>query len=104
MTFDFFNEMEDIFGCKKNAIHSYVLSSDLPSIISKNQNIGKEIYSSREIHSSKKQKIDLNQNEISTNKSHYENKENKANESTKIFHKTQATKLQTKYEFEKVCL
>lgn len=63
MHFEFFNEMENIFGCKKAAVATYSISSNLPLKRSKNLNTKIEIQS----HTSKKQKIkDLNYTIVST--------------------------------------
>lgn len=45
MSFEFFDEMENIFGCKKAAMATYSLSSNLPSKISKSLSSETEIQS-----------------------------------------------------------
>lgn len=55
MSFEFFNEMENIFGCKKAAIATYSISSNLPLSGNSSAKIGMQL------HASTKQKMkDLN--------------------------------------------
>ncbi|KYM94604.1 hypothetical protein ALC62_14762 [Cyphomyrmex costatus] len=87
MTFEFFDQMENIFGCKKSAAATYTISSNLLSDTSKNSNIGTKI------QSSKKQKIEHSNYtaSISSNSAGTKNK-NKENEcaNKELFHKVKS--------------
>lgn len=63
MSFEYFNEMENILGCKKAVIATYSISSNLPSKISNNSSTKLKIQSHNHI---KKQKKDLNYTLVNT--------------------------------------
>ncbi|KYN21773.1 PREDICTED: uncharacterized protein LOC108759609 [Trachymyrmex cornetzi] len=88
MTFEFFDQMEDMFGHKKSAAATYTTSSILLSDTSKNSNIGTKI------QSSKKQRTEHSNYTASISKSsstgiNYKNKENE-DANKELFHKVKS--------------